>query len=168
MGCQGAHPPNAAQASKNDHSGTLSAIGSSRSIGDGDSSSSVSTSRVGEAFNGRHVSGSYGNIDVEGVQRATTGAGSQRSPCAMGTNSQDGDVVAAQNSRAGISGGRLPPDGRACLLEDGRTSPLSPATTRPAYASVAVAPAWCGDTTILEDLLCWTKGLDFDAAVEGY
>lgn len=31
---------------------------------------------------------------------------------------------------------------------------------------VVPAPAWCGDT--LEDLVCWTKQLDFDAAVKGF
>lgn len=33
-----------------------------------------------------------------------------------------------------------------------------------------VAPAWCADncTSSLEDLVCWTKGLDYDAAVRGF
>lgn len=37
---------------------------------------------------------------------------------------------------------------------------------------VVAAPAWCGDTSnssaSLEDLVCWTEGLDFDAAMKNF
>lgn len=38
----------------------------------------------------------------------------------------------------------------------------------PSPAAAAVAPAWCTDSSSLEDLVCWTRGLDYDAAVNGF
>ncbi|CAM9267762.1 unnamed protein product [Ectocarpus sp. 6 AP-2014] len=38
----------------------------------------------------------------------------------------------------------------------------------PSPAAAAVAPAWCADSSSLEDLVYWTRGLDYDAAVKGF
>ncbi|CAN0546597.1 unnamed protein product, partial [Ectocarpus sp. 12 AP-2014] len=35
----------------------------------------------------------------------------------------------------------------------------------PSLAAASVAPAWCADSSSLEDLVYWTRGLDYDAAV---
>ncbi|CAM9590538.1 unnamed protein product, partial [Scytosiphon promiscuus] len=56
--------------------------------------------------------------------------------------------------------------------EKGRT-PLDTATSGADAATAlsppaAIAPAWCADSSSLEDLVYWTKGLDYDAAVKGY
>lgn len=65
---------------------------------------------------------------------------------------------------AGKAQGRLPPDmSGAYLSEKGCSAAWSP--TPPASP---FARAWCGDNSSLDDLVCWTKGLDFDAAVEGF
>lgn len=55
----------------------------------------------------------------------------------------------------------LPSEGKAPFASSGSSveQPASPCS---------VAPAWCcGDNSSLEDLVCWTKGLDYDAAVKG-
>ncbi|CAM9234395.1 unnamed protein product, partial [Ectocarpus sp. 12 AP-2014] len=38
----------------------------------------------------------------------------------------------------------------------------------PSPAAASVAPAWCADSSSLEDLVYWTRGLDYDAAVRGF
>ncbi|CAM9737571.1 unnamed protein product, partial [Hapterophycus canaliculatus] len=68
------------------------------------------------------------------------------------------------------------PDGMALSSEKGRlpvdadsmSQPLSEVDGAVAVSPPAtVAPAWCADSCSLEDLVYWTKGLDYDAAVKG-
>lgn len=52
-----------------------------------------------------------------------------------------------------------------CSSED-EIITVSPAA--PCVSSSKVAPAWCGDKPSLEDLVSWTRGLDFEIDVEGF
>lgn len=73
------------------------------------------------------------------------------------------DSAANRRGTAGKAQGRLPPDMSGAYLSEKGCSVWSP--TPPASP---FARAWCGDNSSLEDLVCWTKGLDFEAAVEGF
>lgn len=73
------------------------------------------------------------------------------------------DSTANRRGTAGKAQGRLPPDMSGAYLSEKGCSVWSP--TPPASP---FARAWCGDNSSLEDLVCWTKGLDFEAAVEGF
>ena len=77
------------------------------------------------------------------------------SACAADSTITRGTVGKAQD--------RLPPDISGAYLsgEGGSAWSLSPPAS-------PFARAGCGDNASLEDLVCWTKGLDFDAAVKGF
>ena len=77
------------------------------------------------------------------------------SACAADSTSNRGTAGKAQ--------GRLPPDMSGAYMSEKGCSVWSP--TPPASP---FARAWCADNSSLEDLVCWTKGLDFEAAVEGF
>lgn len=59
-----------------------------------------------------------------------------------------------------------PPKGDG-VQKKGVSQPTATPSGNGIVIGVAVpAPAWCGDS--LEDLVCWTRQLDFDVAVEGF
>ena len=77
------------------------------------------------------------------------------SACAADSTITRGTVGKAQ--------GRLPPDISGAYLSGEGCSAWSPSPPASPFAR-----AGCGDNASLEDLVCWTKGLDFDAAVKGF
>ncbi|CAM9983475.1 unnamed protein product [Ectocarpus sp. 4 AP-2014] len=66
--------------------------------------------------------------------------------------------------------GVMPASGRGLSPLDRKIGdvPAGFGSVAPSPAAASVAPAWCADSSSLEDLVYWTRGLDYDAAVRGF
>lgn len=81
----------------------------------------------------------------------------------IGTHAGNGlGVVRGDGVMSASEGGRSPLDRKIGDFSAGF------GLAAPSPAAAAVAPAWCADSSSLEDLVCWTRGLDYDAAVRGF
>lgn len=81
----------------------------------------------------------------------------------LGGSGQQGGVSFRKSTSRGTAAGRqIPPSEGKAPFTSLVGAELAPSTNN------SVAPAWCcGDNSSLEDLVCWTRGLDYDAAVNG-
>ncbi len=76
-----------------------------------------------------------------------------------GSSSSSSSSSSAVGARPTLSDGKV---GAKLFPEHGGDPGFAAAST------AALAPAWCGgDNSSLDDLVYWTKGLDYDAAVKG-
>ena len=96
---------------------------------------------------------------------ASTAAGRGDEPASavdcLGESEEQGGASFQSSTDRGPLQTQLPLEGKAAPLASSGSAEQAP-------SPCSVAPAWCcGDNSSLEDLVCWTKALDYDAAVKG-
>lgn len=129
--------------------------GSSAEVGHGDSSLNSSAGGLGDGES-LHI----GREGGPSIHDAVVDVG--RCPTSDTDVSVDGRKV-EEEVRLPLDSSKNNTIGRLPSEEDSSNIAGSPPDT-------TVAPAWCADdcTSSLEELVCWTKGLDYDAAVKGF
>lgn len=165
----GAFPDAAAGPIVEDHGDTLPVT--LRGCSSGGGSNSVTDSRDNFASFEEAVSSDNAVEMRKQALRVDAVAGEFRkhppsSPPGIADRKIDSACTADTTTNRGTAGkaqGRLPSVMSGAYLSKKGCSDWS--STPPASP---FARAWCGDNSSLEDLVCWTKGLDFDAAVEGF